>query len=77
MNRLRIHHTSLTHPACAVQEAVKAGLLPETRLLSYQRLMKEAEFQTEKNDIGLKRLEKNKWKWVGKAGKQLREEKGY
>ena len=64
-------------PGCAVQEAVTAGLISEARLLSYQRLVKEAEFQAEKNDIGLKRLEKKKWKWVGKAGKQIRGEKGY
>jgi len=64
-------------PGCAVEAAVAAGLISEERLLSYRRLMKEAGFQAEKNDIGLKRLEKKKWKWVGKAGKQLREEKGY
>ena len=64
-------------PGCAVEAAVASGLIPEARLLSYRRLMKEAGFQAEKNDIGLKRLEKKKWKWVGKAGKLIREEKGY
>lgn len=64
-------------PGCAVEAAVATGLLSEERLLSYRRLMKEAGFQAEKNEIGLKRLEKKKWKWVGKAGKMIREEKGY
>ena len=63
-------------PGCAVQEAVNAGLIPKERLLSYQRLVKEAGFQAEKNDIGLKRLEKKKYKWIGKAAKQLNKEKG-
>ncbi|WFN33732.1 ribosome small subunit-dependent GTPase A [Methanogenium sp. S4BF] len=63
-------------PGCAVQEAVNAGLIPEERLLSYQRLVKEADFQAEKDDIGLKRLEKKKYKWIGKAAKQLNKEKG-
>ncbi|WAI02068.1 ribosome small subunit-dependent GTPase A [Methanogenium organophilum] len=63
-------------PGCAVQEAADAGLLSEARLLSYRRLMKEAGFQAEKNDIGLKRLEKKKYKWIGKAAKDLNREKG-
>lgn len=63
-------------PGCAVEAAVAAGLIPEERLLSYRRLMKEAGFQEEKNDIGLKRLEKKKYKWIGKAAKDLNREKG-
>ncbi len=64
-------------PGCAVREAVEAGRLSEKRLASYQRLMKEADFQAEKNDIGLKRLEKKKYKWIGKAAKEFRKDKRY
>lgn len=63
-------------PGCAVREAVEAGLIPEERLASYQRLMKELEFQAEKTDIGLKRLEKKKYKWIRGAARRLREDKG-
>lgn len=64
-------------PGCAVREAVEAGILSEKRLESYLRLNKELEFQTEKSDIGLKRLEKKKWRWIGKAAKEFRKEKRY
>jgi ribosome biogenesis GTPase len=64
-------------PGCAVREAVEAGLLSEKRLASYQRLMKELAFQAEKAEIGAKRLEKKKYKWIGTAAKRLREDKGW
>jgi len=62
-------------PGCAVIEAVNAGFIPKERLKSYQKLMKESEFQAEKEDIGLKRLEKKKYKWIGKAAKRIHEDK--
>jgi len=61
-------------PGCAVREAVGAGRLSEKRLASYQRLMKEADFQAERDDIGLKRLEKKRYRWIGKAAKQLQKD---
>lgn len=62
-------------PGCAVIEAVNAGFISKERLESYQRLMKESEFQAEKEEIGLKRLEKKKYKWIGKAAKKIHEDK--
>ncbi len=62
-------------PGCAVREAVEAGRLSEKRLDSFLRLNKELEFQTEKNEIGLKRIEKKKYKWIGKAAKEFRKDK--
>ena len=66
-----------TEPGCAVRAAVEAGRLSEKRLDSYLRLNKELEFQTEKNEIGLKRIEKKKYKWIGKAAKEFRKDKRY
>ncbi|EHQ36278.1 ribosome small subunit-dependent GTPase A [Methanoplanus limicola] len=62
-------------PGCAVIEAVNAGFIPKERLESYHRLMKESEFQAEKEEIGLKRIEKKKYKWIGKAAKRIHEDK--
>ena len=64
-------------PGCAVRAAVEAGILPEKRLESYLRLTKELEFYTEKNEIGLKRIEKKKYKWIGKAAKEFQKDKRY
>jgi ribosome biogenesis GTPase len=73
----RYHDCRHEHePGCAVREAVEEGILSEGRLLSYQRLMKELEFQAEKTDIGLKRLEKKRYKWIRNAARQLRKDRG-
>lgn len=64
-------------PGCAVREAVEAGTLSEKRLESYLRLSKELDFQAEKSDIGLKRLEKKKCRWIGKAAKEFRKDDRY
>ncbi|MBT8507652.1 ribosome biogenesis GTPase RsgA [Methanomicrobiaceae archaeon CYW5] len=66
-----------SEPGCAVREAVEAGTLSEKRLDSFLRLSKELDFQAEKNEIGLKRIEKKKYKWIGKAAKEFRKDKRY
>lgn len=53
------HHDE---PGCAVLHAVKEGLIPEERLASYHRLTEELIFQSKKSEIGLKRLEKEKYR---------------
>jgi ribosome biogenesis GTPase len=60
-------------PGCAVREAVCEGLLPEERLMSYLRLAQEAAFQAEKADIGIKRLEKKRWKGISKEARRFRD----
>ncbi|MDT8356999.1 MAG: ribosome small subunit-dependent GTPase A [Methanomicrobiaceae archaeon] len=62
-------------PGCAVREAVEKGHIPPERLASYRRLVRELEFQAEKADIGAKRLEKKKYRWMRKAARRLRKEK--
>jgi ribosome biogenesis GTPase len=60
-------------PGCAVRAAVEEGTLPEARLESYLRLVREAEFQAEKASIGLKRMEKKKWKGIGAEARRFRD----
>ncbi|NYT17032.1 MAG: ribosome small subunit-dependent GTPase A [Methanomicrobiales archaeon] len=62
-------------PGCAVREAVERGALPEERLASYRRLMRELEFQAEKAGIGAKRLEKKRYRGIRITARRLREDK--
>jgi len=64
------HHKE---PGCAVLHAVKDGLILEERLASYHRLTDELIFQSKKSEIGLKRLEKEKYKKIAVAAKKYRE----
>ncbi len=63
-------------PGCAVQAAVAAGTLPAARLESFQRLMQELAFEEEKAEIGLVRLEKKRWKAIGKIQRDIGKTKG-
>ncbi len=54
--------THRDEPGCAVLQAVKDGLISEERLASYHRLTEELIFQSKKSEIGLKRLEKEKYR---------------
>ncbi len=58
-------------PGCAVQAAVAAGTLPAARLESFQRLVQELAFEEEKAEIGLVRLEKKRWKAIGKIQRDI------
>jgi len=63
-------------PGCAVQAAVAAGTLPAARLESYQRLVQELAFEQAKAEIGLVRLEKKRWKAIGKIQRDIGKMKG-
>ena len=56
--------THRDEPGCAVLKAVEDGLIPEERLASYHRLTEELIFQSKKAEIGLKRLEKERFKKI-------------
>jgi ribosome biogenesis GTPase / thiamine phosphate phosphatase len=58
-------------PGCAVQEAVRNGTLQKDRLENYLRLMREIAFEKDKAEIGLVRLERKRWKGIGKLGKEI------
>ena len=60
-------------PGCAVRRAVEEGVLPKERLDNYHRLSRELEFQQEKSEIGLKRLERKKWKKIGKTARDIQD----
>ncbi|WP_440948285.1 ribosome small subunit-dependent GTPase A [Methanosarcina sp. T3] len=64
--------THRDEPGCAVLQAVKDGLIPEERLASYHRLTEELIFQSKKAEIGLKRLEKEKFKQIAVDIKKYR-----
>lgn len=59
-------------PGCAVLKAVKDGVIPEERLASYHRLTDELLFQSRKSEIGLKRLEKERYKKIAVTSKEYR-----
>lgn len=60
------HHDE---PGCAVRAAVEAGELPEERLLSYHKLLREAEVVAMKTDARLRADEVRKWKIIHKSMK--------
>jgi ribosome biogenesis GTPase / thiamine phosphate phosphatase len=63
-------------PGCAVQEAVKCGILSSSRLENYHRLMRECAFVQEKAEIGLVRTERKRWKGIAKFAKEISKGKG-
>ncbi len=67
--------THQNEPHCAVRKAVEEGILTQKRLDSYHKLMAELSFQADKADIGLKRLEKKKYKGLTKGAEKYRENK--
>jgi ribosome biogenesis GTPase / thiamine phosphate phosphatase len=63
-------------PGCAVQEAVKNGTLPLSRLENYHRLGRELAFELEKAEIGHVRSERKRWKGITKLAKEISKGKG-
>ena len=56
-------------PGCAVQAAIDSGALPAARLVSYQKLMREAEVAAARTDTRLRAEEDRKAKTISKAVK--------
>ncbi len=67
--------THQSEPHCAVRKAVDDGVLAQERLDRYHKLMAEVSFQADKVEIGLKRLEKKKYKGLTKGAEKYRENK--
>jgi len=55
-----------TEPGCAVLAAVECGELPERRLESYRKLLREARWMAMRHDARLRAEERAKWKRVHK-----------
>jgi ribosome biogenesis GTPase len=59
-------------PGCAVQAAVESGALAEERLASHHKLERELRHQRVREDVGLQRAQKAKWKAIHKAARKHR-----
>src|SRR4028119_115839 len=53
-----------TEPGCAVLAAIESGELPERRLSSYRKLLKEARWMAMRHDARLRAEERSKWKRI-------------
>ncbi len=56
-----------TEPGCAVLAAVDSGELPERRLQSYRKLLREARWMAMRHDARLQAEERARWKRVQKG----------
>ena len=54
-------------PGCAVAEAIRSGALPQERLDSYNKLLRELRFQQLKQDKRARSDERRRWRAVSKA----------
>ncbi len=63
-------------PGCAVRAAVESGDLPAERLVSYHKLLREAEVAAAKTDFRLRAEEERKWKTIRKAAKEFHKHSG-
>jgi ribosome biogenesis GTPase len=64
--------THRNEPHCAVRKAVDDGIISQERFDSYHKLSDELAFQADKAEIGLKGVEKKKWKGVAIARKYVK-----
>lgn len=62
-------------PGCAVRCAVENGILSKERFENYLRLRNELEFEQEKSDIGLARMERKRWKDISIQAKDIKKSK--
>lgn len=60
-----------SEPGCAVLAAVESGELPERRLASYRKLLRETRWMAMRHDARLKSEERARWKRVHKAMRQI------
>jgi ribosome biogenesis GTPase len=60
----------VSEPGCAVLAAVESGELPERRLESYRKLLKEARWMAMRHDARLRAQERARWKRVHKEVRQ-------
>jgi len=63
-------------PYCAVMKALDEGVITQERFDSYHKLNDELAFQKDKAEIGLKRLEKKKYKGIAQAARKYRKSEG-
>lgn len=67
------HHDE---PGCAVRAAVESGNLPAERLVSYHKLLREAEVVAMKTDYWLRAEEARKWRIIHKSAREFNKHMG-
>lgn len=63
--------THFNEPDCAVQKAIKDGLLDKNRLENYLKVQKEQAYLTNRQTQSAAKLERDKWKNIHKQIKKL------
>lgn len=64
-------------PGCAVRQALQDGSISSDRWVSYAKLQREARHHALEADAAAQRAEKQRWKAILKANKQMYRERGY
>jgi ribosome biogenesis GTPase len=59
-------------PGCAIQAAIKDGTLSRARYENYQKLQRELAYLARKEDVKLQLAEKEKWKKIHQAARQVK-----
>lgn len=65
-----------TEPGCAVLAAVEDGTLPQRRLDSYRRLLRENAWAASRTDARLRAEHENRWKTIKKEQRRMYRERG-
>ncbi len=65
-----------TEPGCAVLAAVEDGTLPQRRLDSYRRLLRENAWAASRSDARLRAEHENRWKTIKKEQRRMYRERG-
>jgi ribosome biogenesis GTPase len=64
----------VSEPGCAVQEAVKNGLLGQDRLAGFLKLKKEYQYLSDRQTMKPSAIEKARWKKIAKIVKKLNQD---
>jgi ribosome biogenesis GTPase / thiamine phosphate phosphatase len=64
-----------TEPGCMIKKAIEEGRLPEVRLESYRKLLRELLAIERKKNPELQTAEKKKWKKLGHMAEEIRSRK--
>ncbi|MBO2457035.1 ribosome small subunit-dependent GTPase A [Actinomadura sp. LCR2-06] len=67
----------MSEPGCAVLAAVADGSLPQRRLDSYRKLLRENAWIASRSDARLRAEERDKWKAVSRWQRRMYKERGY
>ncbi|MBV6755470.1 ribosome small subunit-dependent GTPase A [Rhodococcus opacus] len=66
-----------TEPGCAVLEAVAGGALPERRLASYRKLIRENGWIASRSDARLRAEREREWKTIARWQRQMYRSRGH